>query len=44
MSFSKIEDRNVKQVLSGGWNHWKGEDINKGGRRVNMVGILCTHV
>jgi hypothetical protein len=33
----KIEDRKVKQVLSGGWHQWEGEDIRKGCRRVNMV-------
>jgi chitinase len=24
MSFSKMEDRKVKQVLSGGWHQWEG--------------------
>jgi hypothetical protein len=28
--FSKMEDRKVKQVLSGGWYQWEGEDIRKG--------------
>jgi hypothetical protein len=38
VSFSKMEDRKVKQVLSGGWYHQKEEeDIRKGCRRVNMV-------
>jgi hypothetical protein len=33
-----MEDRKVKQVLSGGWYHQKEEeDIRKGCRRVNMV-------
>jgi hypothetical protein len=35
--FSKAEDRKVKQVLTGGWHQWEGEDIRKGCRRVNMV-------
>jgi hypothetical protein len=26
MSFSKMEDRKVKQVLFGGWYQWEGED------------------
>jgi hypothetical protein len=37
MSLSKTEDRKVKQILSGGWHHWEGEDIRKGCKRVNMV-------
>jgi hypothetical protein len=28
--FQKIENRKVKQVLSGGWHHGRGEDIRKG--------------
>jgi hypothetical protein len=28
--FSKTENRKVKQVLSGGWHQWEGEDIRKG--------------
>jgi hypothetical protein len=40
--FSKVEDRNVNQVLSGGGFQWEGEDIRKGCRRVNMVEMLCT--
>jgi hypothetical protein len=35
--FSKTENRKVKQVLSGVWYQWEGEDIRKGCRRVNMV-------
>jgi hypothetical protein len=42
--FFLTEGRKVMQVLYGGWNHWKGEDIRKGWRRVNMVEILCTHI
>jgi hypothetical protein len=30
MSFSKMENRKVSQVLSGGWHQWEGEDIRKG--------------
>jgi hypothetical protein len=29
MSFSKMEGRKVKQVLSGGWYKWEEEDIRK---------------
>jgi hypothetical protein len=29
----------VKQVLSGDWHQWEGEDIKKGCRRVNVVEI-----
>jgi hypothetical protein len=42
--FSKMEDRKVKPVLSGGGTSGSGEDIRKWWRRVNMVEILCTHV
>jgi hypothetical protein len=35
--FPKTENRKVKQVLSGGWHQWEGEDVRKGCRRVNMV-------
>jgi hypothetical protein len=41
---SKMVDRNVNRVLSGGWYKWEGEDIKEGCRRVNMVEIVCTHV
>jgi hypothetical protein len=27
-----------------GWYQWKGEDVRKGCRKVNMVQILCVHV
>jgi hypothetical protein len=37
------QNRKVKEVLSGSWYQWEGEDIRKGCRRVNMVEILCTH-
>jgi hypothetical protein len=39
-----MEDRKVKQVLSGVGITGRGEDIRKGCRRLNMVEILCTHV
>jgi hypothetical protein len=39
-----MEERKVKQDLSGVGTSRRGEDIRKGYRRVNMVGILCTHV
>jgi hypothetical protein len=42
--FSKMEARKVKQVLSGGWYQWAGEDVRKGHRRVNVVEIFCTPV
>jgi hypothetical protein len=32
-----MENRKVKQVLSGGWHQWEGKDIRKGYRRMNMV-------
>jgi hypothetical protein len=38
-----MENREVKQVLSGGWPQWEGRNIRKGCRRVNMVEILWTH-
>jgi hypothetical protein len=41
---SKTKNRKVKQDLSGVGTSRRGEDIRKGYRRVNMVGILCTHV
>jgi hypothetical protein len=38
MSFFKNrQKRMVKQILSGDWYQWEGEDIRKGWRRVNMV-------
>jgi hypothetical protein len=44
-SFTKTENRKAKQVLSGGVGiSGSGEDIRKGGWRVNMVGMFCTHV
>jgi hypothetical protein len=36
-----MENRKVKQVLSGGWHQREGEDIRKGCGRVTMVQILC---
>jgi hypothetical protein len=42
--FSKAQDRNVNQVLSGVGISGRGEDIRKGWRRVNVAEILCTHV
>jgi hypothetical protein len=30
MSFTKMEDREVKEVLSGGWYQWEGADKGKG--------------
>jgi hypothetical protein len=44
MSLLKMEDRKIKQALSGGWHQGKGEDKRKGCRNVNMVEISCTHV
>jgi hypothetical protein len=41
--FSKMEDRKVKQVLSGVDTRGRGENIRKVCRRVNMVEILCTY-
>jgi hypothetical protein len=29
MSFSKMENRKVKQVMSRGWYQWEREDIRK---------------
>jgi hypothetical protein len=31
--FSKIKDKKLEQLLSGGWFQWDGEDIRKGCRR-----------
>jgi hypothetical protein len=28
--FLKMKNRKAKQVLSGGWYHWRGEYIGKG--------------
>jgi hypothetical protein len=40
-----MKSRKVKQVMSGDYNQWEGEDIRKGGfRKVNTVDILFTHV
>jgi hypothetical protein len=39
-----MEDRKVKEVLSGVWYQWDEKDIRKGCRRVNMVEILHTQV
>jgi hypothetical protein len=36
-AFFKNGDQKVKQVLSGSWYQWDGEDIRKGCRRVTMV-------
>jgi hypothetical protein len=36
----KTEDKNIDQVLSGGWYQWEGEDTRKRCKRVNMVEIL----
>jgi hypothetical protein len=43
-SFSKKENRKVKQVLSGVGISGRGEVVGKGCRRVNIVEIVCTHV
>jgi hypothetical protein len=32
-----MQNHKVKQVLSGGWYQWEGEDIRKGYRRVNII-------
>jgi hypothetical protein len=32
-----LENRKVKQVLSGGWQQWDGEEIRKGCTRENMM-------
>jgi hypothetical protein len=41
--FSKMEDKKIKPLLSGGWDGGMGKDIRKRYRRMNMV-KLCTHV
>jgi hypothetical protein len=45
-SFTKSQNRKMQQVLSveGVGNNWKGKDIQKECKRVNIVQILCTHV
>jgi hypothetical protein len=40
MSFLKMKDRKVKQVLSEGWYQCECEDTRKGYRRVHMVEII----
>jgi hypothetical protein len=42
-SFSKLENKRAKQVLSGGLVP-VGREVWKGCRRVDIVQILCTHV
>jgi hypothetical protein len=42
--FSKIENRKIKQILSGGWYQCKRIGCKERCRRVNAVEILCTHV
>jgi hypothetical protein len=44
MKLAFSEDRNVNEVLSGGWYQWEGEDTRKGCRVMNMSEMLCTHV
>jgi hypothetical protein len=45
-SSTKSENRRAEQVLQGGGagTSWRGEVAEKGGRRMNMVQIMCTHV
>jgi hypothetical protein len=46
-SFTKPQNRRVEQVLSrnmGVGISGRGEDVEKGCRRVSIVQILCTHV
>jgi hypothetical protein len=35
--FSQMENKKVKQFLSGGWHQWEGA-------KVNVVEMSCTHV
>jgi hypothetical protein len=42
LSFTKAEDRRVKQSLLGIGINGRGEEVEKGCGRVNMVQILCT--
>jgi hypothetical protein len=40
-----MENRKVKQGLSGRWYHWEGEDKGKGFKKLNLVvEILHTHL
>jgi hypothetical protein len=44
-AFTKSKNRKAEQVLPREIdNSWRGEEVGKGCRRVNMVQILCTHV
>jgi hypothetical protein len=44
-SFTKLENRRMEQILSGGVDtSGRGEKVGKGCGRVNIVQILCTHV
>jgi hypothetical protein len=40
---SKVRRRNIR-IYQGVGTSEKEEDIRKGGQRVNMVGIFCTHI
>jgi hypothetical protein len=42
--FSKVENRKVKQFLSGNGTSRRRQDIRKGCRSVNIEEILCVQV
>jgi chitinase len=41
--FSKMEDRKVKQVLSGGWHQWERGGYKERVKEGEHGGILYTH-
>jgi hypothetical protein len=43
-SITKSENKKQNSSCEGEGYHWEGEEVGKGGRKVNMVQILCTHV
>jgi hypothetical protein len=41
---TKSEDRTSSVRWGGDWHWWEGRVGREGGRRMNMVHIMCTHV
>jgi hypothetical protein len=44
--FYEIEEQRVEWVLprGWGWHQWEGGGVRQGGKKVNMVQIMYTHV
>jgi chitinase len=38
-----MENRKVKQILSGAWHQWEEGGYKEKGSEVNIVEILCAH-